>query len=109
MGADIGVYTSNVTLDHKLEQADDGKGREATWNMGRLPKKLGKGEEADRLFFATEGYWKGYFILAKDILWNPDDEDKPYSLLFDPSSWTSIEPMPVKKFRGFRYLDDMPE
>jgi len=106
--ADIGIYTSGVTLAHKLDQAEDGKGREATWNMGRLPQGLGKGEGPDRLFFAADGCWRGYFVLAEDILYNPDDEEKPYSLIFDVTTWTEIAPVPVRKFRGFRYLDGIP-
>ncbi len=107
-GVDIGVYTSLVTLEHKQEQARDGKGREATWNMGRLPKDLGKGETPDRLFFACDGAWRGYFILSADVLYNPEDEKKPYSLIFDTTTWTPIAPVPVERFRGFRYLNDMP-
>ena len=107
-GVDIGIYTSEVTLSHKLEQMEDGKGREGTWNMGRLPRELGKGDTLDRLFFATDGYWRGYFLLAKDVLFNPADDKKPYSLIFDLTTWTRIDPVPVKRFRGFCYLEGMP-
>jgi len=107
-GVDIGIYTSEATLSDKLEQLEDGKGREGTWNMGRLPKNLGKGETPDRLFFATDGYWRGYFLLAKDVLFNPADDKKPYSLIFDLTTWTGIDPIPAKRFRGFRYLEGMP-
>jgi len=103
-GVDIGIYTSHVTLMHKLEQMDDGKGVEAIWNMGRLPKDLGKGRTPDRFFFAYDGQWRGYFILKTDVLYNPEDQEKPYSLLFDVTSWKEVDPTPVKKFRGFRYL-----
>lgn len=106
--ADIGIYTSGATLAHKLEQACDGKGKEAAWNMARLPLELGKGPGPDRIFFATDGCWRGYFILSKDALYLPEDEEKPYSLLFDVTTWTEIPPAPVKKFRGFRYLDGIP-
>jgi len=106
---DIGIYVSSVTLEHKLEQQTDGKSREATWNMGRFPSRLGTDPGPHRLFFATDGYWQGYFLLAAEVLYNPDDERKPYSLIFDVTTWTEIEaPVPVKRFRGFRYLNDMP-
>ena len=108
-GVDIGICVSEITLSHKLEQTEDGKGNEATWNMGRLPTRLGKGDRPDRLFFATEGFWRGYFLLKKDILYNPVDEDKPYSLIFDVITWKDIPAQPVKKFRGFRYLEEMPD
>lgn len=107
--ADIGLYTSEVTLAHKLEHAEEKGHTEATWNMKGLPKQLGKGAEPDRLYFATAGHWRGYFILAGDILWNPEDDEKPYSLIFDTATWTPIAPIPVKRFRGFRYLDHMPD
>jgi len=107
-GVDIGIYTSEVTLSHKLDQLDDGRGREGTWNMGRMPTRLGKGETPDRLFFATDGYWRGYFLLATEVLFNPADDEKSYSLIFDLTTWTGIDPVPVKRFRGFRYLDGMP-
>jgi len=106
--ADIGLYTSEVTLAHKLEHATDTSNTEATWNMRGLPKKLGKGDEPDRLYFATGGYWRGYFVLSGDILWNPEDDEKPYSLIFDTASWTPIDPIPARRFRGFRYLENMP-
>jgi hypothetical protein len=107
--ADIGLYTSEVTLAHKLELATDKKNTEATWNMKGLPQRLGKGTEPDRLYFATSGHWRGYFILSTDILWNPEDDERPYTLIFDAASWRDIAPIPVRKFRGFRYLENMPD
>lgn len=103
---DIGLYASRAALEHKTEQAEDGKGNEATWNMGRVPKNLGKEKGPDRLFFACDGYWRGYFLLVPEVLYNPEDEEKPYSLLFDATTWKDIEPISVKRFRGFRYLKE---
>ena len=108
-GVDLGIYTSAVTLEHKLEQLHDGKGKEGVWNMRRLPQNLGKGETPDRLFFAADGAWRGCFRIVPEVLFNPEDEERPYSLLFDLSSWKEIPSSPVKKFRGFRYLEGMPE
>ena len=105
---DIGIYTSGVTLEHKLDQMEDGKGPEAVWNMGRLPKDLGKSPGPDRIFFAADGYWRGYFLLSGDVLYNPEDEEKPYSLLFKVATWTEIPPAPMKKLSVFRYLDGIP-
>lgn len=73
--------------------------------MARLPKELGKSMGPVPLFFATDGYWRGYFLLSPEVLWNPEDDEKPYSLIFDTVTWTPIEPIPVKKFRGFRYME----
>lgn len=105
---DIGIYTSSTTLEHKIELAEDGKGNEATWNMGKIPRNLGKGQGPDRLFFACDGCWRGFFLLVPEVLYNPEDEEKPYSLIFDVTTWKEIEPIPVTRFRGFRYLEDMP-
>jgi len=105
--SDIGIYTSLGILQHKLEQAKDGKSTEATWNMARIPRSLGKGEGPDRLFFAVDGFWRGYFILADEVLYNPVDVKKPFSLIFDTTTWIRISRVPVKRFRGFRYLQGM--
>jgi len=108
-GVDIGIYTSASVLADKLEDQSPNRKVEATWNMKRLPVRMGKGKNPDRLFFAYGGYWHGYFRIVPEILFNPSDQDKPYSLIFDVNSWTEIEPVPVKRFRGFRYLDNMPD
>jgi hypothetical protein len=107
---DIGIYTSPATLSGKLEDRDPARKCEATWNMKRLPTQLGKAppNEVNRLFFATNGAWKGYFRLAPEILCNFSDPDAPYALIFDLNSWTEIAPVPVESFRGFRYLTGMP-
>jgi hypothetical protein len=107
-GIDIGIYTSASVLAAKLEDRRVGHKAEATWNMKRLPARLGKTKNPDRLFFASQGHWLGYFLLVPEILFNPADEEKPYSLIFNLNSWTKIQPLPVKPFRGFRYLQNMP-
>jgi hypothetical protein len=56
-----------------------------------------------RLCVATRGAWRGYFILAPDALFTPNDCWTPFTLLFDSRSWTEIHPVPVKQFRGFTY------
>ena len=108
-GTDIGIYTSPSVLAGKLEDRGPGKNCEATWNMSRVPTQLGKTKNPDRLFFASQGHWRGYFRLASEVLFNPADPDKPFSLIFDLNSWTEIDPIPVKSFRGFRYLNNMPD
>ncbi len=107
-GVDIGIYTSASMLAAKLEDQDSDRKVEATWNMKRLPAKMGKGETPDRLFFAYQGFWRGYFLIVPEVLLTPADTDKPYSLIFDLNSWTEIKPVPVRRFRGFRYLQHMP-
>jgi hypothetical protein len=72
------------------------------WNMGRWPTRLStRGQH--RLFVASDGAWRGYFTLCKDILYSPGDPIAPFALLFDARTWTRIDPVPVNRFRGFTY------
>lgn len=107
-GIDIGIYTSPAILAAKLEDRRPDRKAEATWNVKRLPTQMRKMKNPGRLFFACQGYWRGYFLLAPEVLFNPADTDKPYSLIFDLNSWTQIESTPVRPFRGLRYLPHMP-
>lgn len=98
---DIGVCMSAPTLEHKLE-AQTEKNPEQAWNLARWPSRL-TGDGPHRLFVAVGGLWCGYFELANDALYNPEDERTPFTILFDTRSWTPIPPTPVKRFRGFTY------
>jgi hypothetical protein len=98
---DLGVWMRADVLAEKLE-AQDEKNPEQAWNMGRWPTGLSeKGEH--RLFVASDGYWCGYFKLSGEALYNPEDSRTPYTLLFDTRTWTTIQPTPVNRFRGFTY------
>jgi hypothetical protein len=108
MGLDIGIYTLPEVLADKLGQRDAARRAEGTWNMRRLPRELGKGATPDRLFVACQGAWRGFFRIVPEVLFVPEDTEKPYSLIFDLNSWRDIAPTPVLRFRGFRYLHDMP-
>ncbi len=100
---DLGVSMSPAVLEHKLEAADD-KNPETTWNLSRWPKGFSDPAAADhRLFVASGGSWRGYFKLTGEALFNPDDPRAPYALLFDASTWTPVNPAPVRRFRGFTY------
>ena len=89
------------TLAEKLSLRRD-KNPEAAWNLRRWPSGFVEGEE-NRLFVASEGAWRGYFKLADQVLWNRDDIDVPYTLLFDTRTWTPIPAQPAVRFRGFTY------
>ena len=98
---DIGVWMRPEVLEHKL-QAQNEKNTEQAWNLARWPTRLS--EEGDhRLFVAVNGSWRGFFNLCRDALYHPDDKSTPFSLLFDTRTWTSIQHVPVKRFRGFTY------
>jgi len=93
-------------LEHKLEEGA-ARRRVAIWNTRRLPIRLEPGW-ANRLFVACSGSWCGYFPLCDEVTWNPKDGSAPYGLIFDPRRWTPIHPVPVPRFRGWRYLDPPP-
>jgi len=100
---DVGVWMAPDVLEHKLE-AQYEKNKETAWNVQSMPKGLGKPDEQDRLFVASGGKWRGYFILKKEALRAPEDKAAPITLLFDAGSWTPVKPAPVKRFRGLRVL-----
>ena len=103
---DLGVWMSPAVLEHKLEARDEGNPEQA-WNLSRWPRSGFSPGEQHRLFVASRGFWCGYFALSGEALYNPDDERAPFTLLFDARSWTEIDPVPVRRFRGFTY--DVPK
>ena len=88
---DLGVTMSPEVFEEKLEQAEDPRHEVATWNTRRLPTRL------------TPGWTNRLFVL-----WNPQDESAPYALIFNPRRWTPLPPVPVPRFRGWRYLESAP-
>ena len=105
---DVGICTSTGVLAGKLEDVRPGVKNEGFWNVKRVPMRLGEPGVRGRLFFATNGYWRGYFALDTNVVPNRGDTEKPYALIFYLDTWTEIEKIPVKAFRGFRYLEGMP-
>lgn len=102
---DLGVVMSAEVLGDKLDHAEDGKNPEAIWNTKRLPKRLAPGW-TNRLFVASAGVWRGYFPLSGEVLWNPEDKDAPYALIFDTRGWTALKQTAAPRFRGWRYLNE---
>lgn len=97
---DVGVWMRAEVLEHKLEARAE-RNPEQAWNLSRWPAQL-SAEGEHRLFVAVKGAWRGYFILSPEALYSPNDTSA-FTLLFDTRSWTPIEPVPVKCFRGFTY------
>lgn len=95
-------------LEDKLEYRERAGSSEATWQLRGLPKNLSR-EGPNYLFVAVGGNWLGYFVLKDEILWNPDDPQTPYSLIFDTRTWVEIKPIEAKRFRGFTYHTPKPE
>ncbi len=98
---DIGVWMRAEVLADKLDARSETNSEQA-WNLARWPTALS--EPGDhRLFVAVNGAWRGYFKIAGDALYNPDDARTPYTLLFDTTTWTPMTPVAVHRFRGFTY------
>lgn len=98
---DIGIWMASEVLAHKLT-ARVLENPEQAWSLSRWPKGLSE-PGPHRLFVASDGAWRGYFVLAADALFSPNDPAAPFTLLFDVRSWHAISPVPVSCFRGFTY------
>ncbi|MCG3195094.1 MAG: hypothetical protein DIJKHBIC_04364 [Thermoanaerobaculia bacterium] len=96
---DIGIWMAPEVLAHKL-QARAHRNPEEAWNLTRWPSALSE-PGPHRLFVASDGAWRGYFVLAAEALYNPSDPKAPFTLLFDTRTWRAISPLPVLRFRGF--------
>jgi len=90
-----------ATLDDKLSLRGHDNSV-ATWTLRRWPSGYQERGQ-NRLFVASAGAWRGYFVLATDALVNFDDPAAPYTLLFDTRTWTPVRPTKAKPFRGFTY------
>ena len=85
---DLGVWMSRAVLEHKRQ--DDVAVQ--VWNLRRLPDGWADVPAQRRLFIAVASHWRGFFRLSPMILDNPADSACPYTLAFDPRSWTTIFP-----------------
>ena len=101
LALDIGVCMRPEVLKHKLAARSEPNSEQA-WNLSRWPSVLSQ-PGPHRLFVASRGAWRGYFVLRPDALFTPNECWTPFTLLFDAHSWTELPPTPVKQFRGFTY------
>ena len=82
---DLGVWMSSDVWQHK-SQTDV---RRQAWNLRQLPEDFLRRSCRCRLHVAIRGQWRGYFVLA-GFCWNPVDRRCPFTLTFDPRSWTPM-------------------
>jgi len=101
LSLDIGVCMRPEVLKHKLAARSEPNSEQA-WNLSRWPTALSQ-PGPHRLFVASRGTWRGYFVLSPEALFTPNECWTPFTLLFDARSWTELPPTPVKQFRGFTY------
>jgi len=102
------IYTTEENLIHKkgLKKGEE-KFKEFYWTFPRLPKKL---EQGDKVYFATKGFIRGFFIV-NDINENPlYFADVPENnIIWNCNSWKNITPIQTKSFQGFKYADKVEE
>lgn len=95
---DIVLYTKPEILAHK--QGGDGF-EEYYWYLSRPPKNF---EEGDKVYFATKGFIRGYFV-CNDF--NPDERNNPEydeTICWNKNSWKEEKvTVPASPFRSFRY------
>jgi hypothetical protein len=103
---DLGIVMRGEVLQDR--RADGRAGRAvATWNTRRLPTRVTPGW-TNRLFVACAGWWRGYFLLSWDVLWNPKDETAPYALTSIRGTGRQSRPCRRHAFAAGRYLDSPP-
>lgn len=85
-------------LFHLYEKSDE----PSYWSMERKPKDF---TENDSVFICCEGVVHGFFEVSE--YYQEDDPDDPeygkWCINFEDESWTSIIPIPMRGFQGFRY------
>jgi len=104
----LGVVMREEVHEDKLEEAQERGRREATWNTRRLPTRLTPGW-SNRLYVACGGFWRGWFPLSGEVLWNAEDEGAPYAMIFEAAGWRRIGAVAAPRFRGWRYLESPPD
>jgi hypothetical protein len=83
--SDIGVYVRKEVLEHKKRDGKESDERYCYWTSTTRPNVL----DGDRLWFASEGRWQGFFQIRRAFLML-DGEDQNHG--HGPSE--SADPMP---------------
>jgi hypothetical protein len=100
----VGVWMSRGVWAHKC----DASARRQTWNLRAWPESAGVPRGPGRLYVAIRRHWRGYFRVEA-FSWHPADHAAPYTLVFDPRSWTPIPPVPSpSRDRALGYTLDVP-
>jgi len=73
------------------------------WAFTHFPKEV---EEGDRVYFATKGFIRGYFII-KEI--DYEEQEDSEAIIFNSFSWMNIKLIPCTHFQGFKYANKVKE
>lgn len=100
---DIIIYTTPEKLLHKqgkLKDDDDySEDGYYYWYLTNMPKEI---EEGEKIYFATKGFIRGYFIV--------DELDINEGIIFDCKTWKDIKLIiPCTHFQGFKYANKVEE
>lgn len=95
---DIVICTTGEILEHKKGNRENAE--YFYWSMGRVPKNFKKN---DRIFFAVrngqKAVVKGFFVCSE---FNQNNDE---TVVWHKDSWTQIDDITIKSFRGFKYRD----
>lgn len=96
---DIGIYTTEEVLEHKKK---DGA---VYWEFSTHSSKV---RVDDRIWFATNGRWRGYFLVDGVDLWKQSPSvsapiEVHHVIDFDSSTWVEHDGGERKPFQGFTY------
>ena len=109
--ADFIVYTMPDTLEHKKRDGRMNAHKFCYWGLKNYPSRLSELEDNDfefddvRIYFATKGFIRGYFVLRDVGHINHDSNE----VTWYSESWKDIPPIPIKHFQGFKYADTVKE
>ncbi len=112
------IYTTSKKLSHKRDLLTKGEDEDKSnngvyyWRFNYLPKSWKDVEQMNNLdiqkkevkiYFATEKFIRGYFILSGI------EPSAGFDIEFKSDSWKDIIPIPITHFQGFKYAYKVPE
>lgn len=96
---DIGVYTTEMTLEHKKRDGMEAEDESCFWTT-RHPHP----ERIARLWIATNKFWRGYFVIFGHNYDIETEGKGVHEIYFHSESWHPLKkPIPRKQFQGFTY------
>ena len=98
MTRDIGVSMSAEILLHKQEDGRRSQSRYCYWRMGRIPEGV---ERGSRLWGASGGGWRGYFVLDGVDHFAEGGDASVRELVFVSESWVERDGGPRSPFQGY--------
>ena len=96
---DIIIYTTPKKLLHKQgklpNDPDHSFSGYYVWYFSKMPNDV---EDLDKVFFATKGKLRGYFII-NEVCSGPDEK----YIEWNCDSWVDVSEEDIRPFQGFKY------